>query len=210
MVSGTVRGNVTLRVGGTAWLVDQLVYETDPNDPGKEPCTDMFGLIATQDVLVVDGGLTRMRRYGASNDRYELHLGAAPFFLLHGFLLSAGGTVGVENPSVNMVAGGNSLECRAPPDQTPRRRASGGCFVHVGGAAMRTYSEYTVGQGANNGGLLPFPVPDRCQTTGRQPPGFPQVASFRVLRALEVDASRANTDARILRFLRSLRGRNLN
>lgn len=208
-VSGVVRGNVTLRVGGTAHLVDHLRYESDPNDPAKNPCTDLFGLIATADILVVDGAMTRLRVYGTSSDRYTLHLGASPFFLLHGFLLSSGGTVGIQNPATSMVAGGNGLECRAPPDESPRRRASGGCFVHVGGAAMETYSQYSEGQGSQNGGLLPFPVPDRCQDTGRQPPAFPQVASFRVLRTMEVGVSRARDASAITALLRGLRGTNL-
>jgi hypothetical protein len=208
MVSGVVRGNVTLRVGGTASIIDHIVYESDPNDPSKAPCTDMLGLIATQDILVVDGAMTRLRRYGTSSSRYDLQLGGGPNFLLHGFLLSSGGTVGVQNPA-STVQGTSGIECRAPPDATAGRRANGGCFVHVGGAAMRTYSEYSQGNGQNAGGIIPFPVADRCQTTGRQPPGFPSIASFRVLRSLTVDASRANTEPKILALLRSLRGANL-
>jgi hypothetical protein len=209
MVSGVVRGNVTLRVGGTASLIDHLVYESDPNDPSKAPCTDMLGLIATQDILVVDGAMTRLRRYGGNSNgnRYNLHLGGGPNFLLHGFLLSSGGTVGVQG-AANTV-GNQQIECRAPPDAGAARRANGGCFVHVGGAAMRTYSEYSQGNGQNLGGLIPFPVADRCQTTGRQPPGFPSIASFRVLRSLTVDASRANNEDKIRALLRSLRGTNL-
>lgn len=216
-VSGVVRGNVTLRVAGTVGLIDHLVYESDPNDPTKSPCTDMLGLIATKDIVIVDGAMTSVRRYaGAGGASITAHLGAGPFFLLHGYLLSTGGSVGVEGyrSTDQMVAGvAGTVPCVAPPDAkgTPLR-ATGGCFVHVGSAAMATFRQY-IEEGKSaataTAGFHPFPIADRCQSTGRQPPGFPAVSGFTVIRTLEVDASRANTEPKILALLRSLRGTNL-
>lgn len=211
-VSGVVRGNVTLRVGGNVGLIDHLVYESDPNDPAKLPCTDMLGLIATQDIVVVDGAMTHIRAYSSNGSSFSGKLGSAPFYLLHGYLLSTGGTVGVEASS-QMVSGNNGTEpCLAPPEaQGSPLRATGGCFVHVGSAAMNTFRPYIQNaSGASQPGFIPFPIADRCQATGRQPRGFPAVSAFRVIRSLAVDVSRARDETAILALLRSLRGQNLN
>jgi hypothetical protein len=211
-VSGVVRGNVTLRVGGNVGLLDHLVYESDPNDPAKPPCADMLGLVATQDIVVVDGAMTSVRRYGTGSTQVTAYLGAAPFYLLHGYLLSTGGTVAVEayRAADQMVNGApGTTSCLAPPDASPQP-SSGGCFIHVGSAAMAMFRQTIEGSKVNEtAGFRPFPIADRCQATGRQPRGFPAVSAFRVIRSLAVDVSRARDDAAILALLRSLRGQNL-
>lgn len=207
-VSGTVRGSVTLRVAGTAYLIDQLVYANDPNDPNTAACTDLLGLVATGDILVADGAMARVRRYGAgggATNRYQLHLGPERRFTVHGHLLSTGGTVGVENPTSMMGSNADGIDCPGPTGNT---RSSGGCLALSGGAAMRVFSQTFGGNPA--GGLRWAPQPDRCMANGGRPPFFPGSTEYAVLRVLEIEPSRANTNARIETLLRALRGAALN
>lgn len=206
-VSGVVRGQVTLRVGGTARLLDRLVYASDPNDPNVSACSNMLGLVATGDILVANGPMSRVRRFGTtggSSNRFVKHMGPEERFSLHGYLLSTGGTIGVESPSEMIGSNSDAIDCPGPTGNTS---ASGGCFAHTGSAAMRFYSAPFSGN--SRGGLRPFPTPDRCMLTGRRPPFFPGGVGFTVLRTMELEPARANTNARIEALLRSLRGRNL-
>ena len=132
-------------------------------------------------------------------------MGPAERFALHGYLLSTGGTIGVEAPDELIGSNSDAIDCPGP---TGNSSASGGCFAHTGSAAMRFYSAPFTGN--NRGGMRPFPTPDRCMLTGRRPPFFPGGVGFTVLRTMELEPARANTNTKIEALLRSLRGRNLN
>lgn len=201
-VSGVVAGQVTLRVGGTARLLDRLVYAADPNDPSVKACSNMLGLVATGDIVVANTPMSRVRGFGENQQRFVRHMGPEERFSLHGYLLSTGGTIGVENPGE--MIGIDPIDAIACPGPTVNSGSSGGCFAHTGSAAMRVYSAPFSG---SNTGLSPFPTPDRCMLTGRRPPFFPGGVGFTVLRTMELEPVRANTNARIEVLLRSLRGR---
>lgn len=211
-VSGTVVGAVTLRVGGAATIIDRLAYATDPNDPSIESCRDRLGIIATGDILGANSVLTRVRRFGTTGGgpmagspaRYLLHLGGEPRLTVHGHLLSTGGTVGATLTGLSLSgANGAAWSCATPGGSTA---TLGGCLAHTGSAAMRVY------RAPFNGfdGHHPYPAPDRCSEVGRRPPFYPAGAGYTVLRTLEIQASRANTNARIEALLRALRGAALN
>lgn len=69
---------------------------------------------------------------------------------------------------------------------------------------MRRFSDTFGGNPA--GGHRWAPQPDRCMEAGGRPPFFPGATDYAVLRIVELDPSRANTNARIEAILRSLRG----
>ncbi len=57
-IKGTVKGKITLgaslssgTANGNIYLDDNIVYNTDPNNPG---CTDMLGIVATNNVIITD------------------------------------------------------------------------------------------------------------------------------------------------------------
>ena len=205
-VSGEVRGSVTLRVAGRATLIDRLRYHADPNDPSNAACDDQLGLLATGDVLVVDGLMTRVRRIAAPSGgpREDALLGGETRFTVHGSLMSLTGTVGVENPGIAMGAPSAQREC--PDAAGGSTRSNGGCFALTGGAAMRRYSELHAG---STGGYRYFGATDRCQSTDRRPPFFPLTNRYRVIRTLEIEPSQADTPAKIRAILMRLKGRQL-
>jgi hypothetical protein len=54
-----------------------------------------------------------------------------------------------------------------------------------------------------------FGATDRCQSTTRRPPFFPLTNRYTFVRALEIDASQANTPAKIRALLQRLKGKQL-
>lgn len=208
-VHGTVAGRVTLRVGGLARLLESIRHATDPLDPNGPPCTHQFGLISTGSAYIVDGVMTRVRRFGKSanpSGTWDAFLGAQPRFDLHANLLSTGGTMYVQNRTELWGNGIDRLDC---PTVNGVRTSTGGCLVHVGSQAVKWYTMPHEGGTNDRGGFRPNPKPDRCMGTGARPPYFPTGYSYRVLRTVELSATRANTNARIEAILRRLRGQNL-
>lgn len=216
LVSGDVRGQATLRVAGRVVLVDRLRYQADPNDAVNAACTSHLGLIATGDILVVDGLTSRVRRVArtASNffgveyyaESVDASLGAEPRFTVQGNLMSLAGTVGVEHPDLTMGDASSQLEC--PDDAAASTRTNGGCYALTGGAAMRTYSRLHSTTTANSG-FRYFGTPDRCQSTDRRPPFFPLTNRYKFVRTLEIEPSLANSPPRIRAILMRLKGRAL-
>lgn len=212
-VSGEIRGRVTLRVAGAVKVIDRIKYVRDPNDPLQPACDDQFGLVASQDVLVVEGLTSRVRRLAKPNavlpwllldSAFTTAAGGARRFTLHGSYLSTGGTVGVENPGTTMGAAADQLLC---PDDGAGTASNGGCLAITGSAAMRTYS--ALYGGTSNSGFRYYGIVDRCQSTTRRPPFFPTTNRSTFVRALEVDPTLANTPSRIRSLLMRLKGKAL-
>ncbi len=213
-VSGTVSGRVTLRVPGRIWIVDRIRYAHDPNDPETDACLDQLGIVASGDVLVVDGLTSRVRRIGEPDASFSWLLqsphtvrgGSESSFVIHGSLLSTAGTVGAENPSSTQGEVARQLEC--PEGAGASTRSNGGCLEITGGAAMRTYSGLHASGTAYSGFRYAGAV-DRCQATLQRPPFFPLTNRLVVLRSLDVDPAQANSPAKIRAFLMRLKGRAL-
>lgn len=207
-LSGTVVGNVTLRVNGRASIVDDLVYATAPNSPESD-CTTQLGVIAIGDVTIVDGMFTRARRIGRYNSFLSLssftqHLGPVTGITVHGALMSVTGTVGVEAPTTTMGAAGEQPQC--PELAGTSFRANGGCFTHVGSAAMKRFSAHYSG---SNTGFRYYGAPDRCSAGTRRPPFFPLTNRYSLVRTLEVAQNQANTPSKIRSLLLRLKGKTL-
>ncbi len=207
-LSGTVVGNVTLRVNGRVSIVDELVYATPPNTPESD-CSTQLGVVAVGDVTVVNGMFTRARRYGRyvsffSLSSFTQHLGGVTSTRVHGALMSLTGTVGVEEPNTTMGASGEQPEC--PEGAGSSFRANGGCFTHVGSAAMKRFSSHYSG---SNNGFRYFGSPDRCSAGTKRPPFFPLTNRYRLVRTLEIAQNQANTPAKIRTLLLRLKGKAL-
>lgn len=205
-VSGTVVGDVTLRVNGSVGIIDDLVYAKAPGTP-EATCETQLGVVAVGDITVVEGLMTRTRRIARSafsSTTFTQHFGGVTGTRIHGALMSLTGTVGVESPGATMGASGEQPEC--PEESGSSNRANGGCFEHVGGAAMRVFTPHYSG---SNTGFRYHGAPDRCQATNRRPPFFPLTNRYQHIRTLEIEASRANTPPEIRALLLRLKGKAL-
>jgi hypothetical protein len=204
LVSGRVRGRVTLLVNGDVEIIDRLTYVTEPSQGVSTACTDQLGLLAVGDVLVTDNALTTARRYGTSpppsSDVTLKYLGGASDFSLHANIMSLSGTVGVANPS----ATGVSL-LRCPQQQNPANTA-GGCLRFAGSMVMRRFSPHHNG---NFTGYRYTGMKDPCQFTNNRPPFFPLTNRYTLVRTLEIEPSRATTPAKIRAILLRLKGKAL-
>jgi hypothetical protein len=213
-VSGTVRGRVTLRVAGRVSFVDRIRYANDPNDPEAAACADQLGIVASGDVLVVEGLMSRVRRVGRPDPVYPWQLiseftaltGGATRFSLQGSFMSTGGTVGVENPGTTMGIG--VLQPPCPDDGPTSSRSNGGCLAVTGGVAMRTYSPL-YSSGTTGSGFRYAGTADRCQSTTRRPPFFPLTNRYSFVRTLDIQSNQANTPAKIRALLLRLKGKAL-
>ncbi len=214
-VSGQARGPVTLRVDGRITLVDRLRTWTDPNDPEVDACSDQLGLLATSDVVVVDGLTSRVRRFGRQATNFlgvqhiAQHTTAAlteePRFSVSGHLMSTAGSVRVEDP--NYTQGDASAQFPCPDDGGISSRSNGGCLAITGGMVMRTF---TPPHGStSNTGMRHRVAGARCQTADRRPPFFPLTNRYTLVRTLEIAANQANTPMRIRALLMRLKGRQL-
>jgi len=211
-LSGKVAGPVTLRVAGRVVVVDPVTYVRDPNDADAAPCRDRLGVLATGDILVVDGLTSRVRRIRATaigSATVEGHFGAATEFPVHGFLMSLGGTVGVERPSYTMDHVLRPIPGLPCPDLGgSSTESNGGCLAITGGSAMRVYAAPYSSSVAESG-LRPYHTPDRCQSTTSRPPFFPLTNRYTFVRSLQIDASQANTPTKIRALLLRLKGKAL-
>lgn len=212
-VSGVVRGNVTLLVGGRAAMVDRLTLARDPNDPEVPACDNGLGVVARGDILVVDGLTSRVRRVGRHDvthtwllDASETVLvGGSSRFTLHGAFMSLAGTFGTENAGATMGDAGAQFSC--PTGAASSTASNGGCLALTGSAVMRRYSPlYT--STANSGFRYEGAV-DRCQSRGARAPFFPLTNRLTLVRTLEIEPSQANTPAKIRAILMRLKGRAL-
>ncbi|HET8771937.1 MAG TPA: hypothetical protein VFM71_13210 [Gemmatimonadaceae bacterium] len=207
-VSGEVRGPVTLRVDGRAMIVDRVRFASDPNDPATPVCADRLGLLATGDVLVVDGLTSRVSKVATVILGFavggDAALGGAPRFTLQGNYMSLGGTVGVEHADREMGAASAQLEC--PDDAGSSTRSNGGCLAVTGGLTMRHFTPLHEG---TYGGFRHFGARDRCQSSDQRPPFFPLTNRYTLVRTLEIEPSLANTAAKIRAILLRLKGSTL-
>lgn len=204
---------MTLRVEGAAHVIDRLAYANDPNGTEAEACTDQLGVLATGDVLVVEGLGTRVRRIGEPgflgltlNASTSAAWGAENRLTMQGSFMSLTGTVGVENADLSMGLSSAQLPC--PDDGAISTESNGGCLALTGGAAMRVYTPlYT---NAANSGFRYRGMTDRCQSTTRRSPFFPLTNRYSPpVRTLEIEPSQANTPAKVRALLMRLKGASL-
>lgn len=170
VVSGTVRGRLTLAATGNIIIGDDLVYDTDP---GAGTCEDMLGLFSGSRVVVADNTLNAPRQ--APNNNYYTYDDTKDEFI-HASILALDRFL-AQNPT----SGSSSAEaCNA----TPWGR---GCLSITGGLIQDTRGR-VAGSGT---GYIKSYNHDTCAFT-KPPPYFPSTGHFWRGRYYEVDPTGFN------------------
>jgi len=173
-LSGVLVGRVTLRTTGTAVLLDDIVYGTNPATTGR--CVDVLGLLSQTDVVVADNML---------NNQVDSRVGAAPVvgdkrllddskdLTLHAIIMSLNTSFRVQNFNLGMNTGN---VCNG-------RQSGRGCLAVLGGLIQEARGPV----GLTNGtGFIKQYSYDRCANL-RPPPYFPTTGRYLDNRYMEID-----------------------
>ncbi|HUG39923.1 MAG TPA: hypothetical protein VMM12_05540 [Longimicrobiales bacterium] len=167
VVSGTVRGRVTLSATGNIIIGDDIVYATDP---GAGTCQDVLGLFSGTQIVIADNtinapriapGTSTYRTYDATRDEF-----------IHATLLALD-QITVENP-------GSGSTTAEPCGTTTWGR---GCLNVTGGLIQATRGQVATSSGH---GYVKRYGYDTC-TLQSPPPYFPTTGHFWRTRYYEVD-----------------------
>jgi hypothetical protein len=196
-ISGRVRGRVSVFSTGNIVLADDLLYHTPPGTQCDAE-GDIFGAIATQNVLIADNAVQTPFRINSTlfggyddtprDEQFNL------FFLATGDGTSGKGnffTTGLSGvpgptPPYRLSTGSNTLDATATAERCAN--APAGCVRITGGLAMGkveyyTYSSFSSSQAY---GYAEAHAYDRCGAVN-PPPYFPTTGRFIESRYYEVD-----------------------
>lgn len=167
VVSGTVRGRLTLAATGSIIIGDDLVYNTDP---GGGACEDMLGLFSGDSVVVANNTINAPRIAPGTSTYYTYDDTRDEF--IHASILALK-QFGVQEPG----AGATTAE---PCNGTPWGR---GCLAITGGLIQDTRGVVSYNTGTGN---IKAYTHDTCAFTA-PPPYFPSTGHFWRGRYYEVD-----------------------
>lgn len=168
VVSGTVRGRLTLAATDNIVIGDDLVYDSDP---GAGTCEDMLGLFSGEKVIVADNTINAPRIAPGTNDTYYTY-DDTPSENLHASVLALDRFT-VQNP-------GSGSDDAESCNGTAWGR---GCLNVTGGLIQQTRG--IVGSGSGTGNIKRY-THDTCAFTA-PPPYFPSTGHFYRGRYYEVD-----------------------
>ncbi len=172
VVSGTVRGRLTLAASGNIIIGDDLVYNTDP---GAGTCEDMLGLFSGDSVVVANNTINAPRQ-APQTTTYRTYDDTSDEFI-HASILALD-VFTVYQP----WAGSTSAEaCNGQP-------WGRGCLAITGGLIQRERGIVAYGSGTGN---LKSYSHDSCAFTA-PPPYFPSTGHFWRGRYYEVDPTGFN------------------
>ena len=167
VVSGTVRGRLTLAATGNIIIGDDLVYNTDP---GASTCEDMLGLFSGDSVVVANNAINAPRQAPTTTTYYTYDDTSDEY--IHASILALK-VFTVHEPS----DGSTSAEaCNG----TPWGR---GCLAVTGGLIQDERGIVAYGNGTGN---IKSYSHDSCAFTA-PPPYFPSTGHFYRGRYYEVD-----------------------
>lgn len=167
VVSGTVRGRLTLAATGNIIIADDLTYDSDP---GSGTCTDMLGLFSGQNVIVADNTINAPRTLPNSTT-YRTY-DNTPSENIHASILALNQFT-VQNPSTGSTT---AESCNGAP-------WGRGCLNVTGGLIQNTRGIVAYGNGTGN---IKRYTHDTCAFTA-PPPYFPSTGHFYSGRYYEVD-----------------------
>lgn len=167
VVSGTVRGQITIAATDDIIIGDDLVYATDP---GAGTCADMVGIFSGDDVVIADNALNAPVRPWPSQGYRTYDETTGEF--IHGVVLA------LDNFTVeNYSSGSTSAQ---PCEGTTNGR---GCIYLTGGIIQEQRG--AVGLTSGEGYIKRYSY-DQC-VLGNPPPYFPTTGHFERGRIFEVD-----------------------
>ncbi len=171
VISGTLRGRVTVAATDDIIIGDDIKYATDP---GAGTCADILGIFSGDDVVIADNPINapvRPKRFRSSNNSYRTYDDTKDEFI-HGVVLALD-IFTVENYS----SGSSSAQyCES-------RRAGRGCIYLTGGIIQRQRG--AVGLTSGRGYIKRYSY-DQCAAS-EPPPYFPTTGHFTRGRIFEVD-----------------------
>jgi len=161
VISGRLRGRVTLASTSQIIFGDDLVYATDP---GVGTCEDILGVFSGTDVVVADNTLNSPQR-PATGQNYFTYDDTKDEFI-HAVVLALGRFL-VEN-----FAGGSTRDERCEGALWGR-----GCLYLTGGIIQSTRGPVGTVQAVGGTGYVKRYAYDRCGATN-PPPYFPTTGHF--------------------------------
>jgi hypothetical protein len=165
-VSGQLRGRVTIYATGNVALLDDLKYVTDP---ALNLCSDMLGIIASNNILVADNALQDPRRIGSTYRNMD----DTKDVFVQGVLMALNTAFGVENYDRGPQ---NANGCEGLGNGR-------GCLYLTGGIIQQQRG--AVGLSSGEGFTKRYAY-DRCALYN-PPPYFPTTGRYADNRYYEID-----------------------
>ena len=193
-ISGRLRGRTSIFATGNIVLADDLLYQTPPGTV-CDATGDIFGAIATRDVVIADNAVqtpfrVNNRMYGGFDDtprdeQYNMFFlaagngaaGSGNFYTSGLPYLSTPGPTPPYYMSGTMTSSATAENCAGGP---------AGCIRITGGLAMGRIDHYTYNTGSSAYGYAEAHAYDRCGAVN-PPPYFPTTGRFIESRYYEVD-----------------------
>lgn len=185
-LSGLFRGRASLYVSGTAKLIDDLTYVTNP--ASLPICQNLLGIITGNDLWISDTELNRPRNVdgtAAANTRFY---DDNQDFFLHAVTLN-GVTLTTATFGVEALSSGPNIGRLCTPVTPYSAQTSGGCINQSGGVIQRRISATFAG---GYTGYAENRVKDACLDID-SPPYFPLTGRYKDNEFYEIDPNTFNT-----------------
>ena len=172
-ISGLLVGRVTLRTTGTAVILDDIRYGTNPATTGR--CVDVLGLLSEQNVVVADNMLNNQVdsfRGGTLQANRRL-LDDSKDLILHAVVMSLNTSFRVQGHNTGPTSG----------NICSGKDVGRGCLLLLGGLIQEARGP--VGTTGGTGYVKQYTY-DRCANL-RPPPYFPTTGRYLDNRYMEVD-----------------------
>ncbi|MCC7053732.1 MAG: hypothetical protein IT355_10730 [Gemmatimonadaceae bacterium] len=173
-LSGLLVGRVTLHTTGTAVVLDDLRYGTNPATTGR--CVDVLGILSDKDVVVADNMLNNQTDADVTAATSFRLLDDSKDLTLHSVVMAMDMSFRVQNHDEGQVTGN-------PCNGTERGR---GCLALLGGLIQEARGAVGTFTATNGTGFIKQYTYDRCANL-RPPPYFPTTGRYLDNRYMEID-----------------------
>lgn len=161
VISGVLRGRVTLAASDDIIIGDDVTYASDP---GLGTCDDILGIFSADDVIVADNALNAPQQRGVGSSWFTYDDTEDEF--IHGIILA------LDVFTVEDYASGATREERCEGDQWGR-----GCLYLTGGIIQQTRGAVGTIWSVGGTGYVKRYSYDKCGATA-PPPYFPTTGHF--------------------------------